>query len=119
MICANSTGIMRPTALFHSGMDVLARAMFGIEIGDISPVAAVASSNTPILIVHGDRDEMVPVEHARRIYDAATSVEDGSASGQRQAELWIAPGAGHVQAYREHREEYVRRVTGFFRSTLA
>lgn len=46
-------------------------------IGRISP--------RPILIVHGDEDEVVPLEHARRLYRKAGEPKD----------LAIIPGAGH------------------------
>jgi dipeptidyl aminopeptidase/acylaminoacyl peptidase len=139
-IRANSKGFKRPTVWFHPGMDVLARWMFGINIEDVSPVRSVAGSRTPLLIIHGADDDMVPVEDARLIRDAAMSDDEGApvavnaASGARTVrgslsplspgaartvETWIAPGAGHVQAYHTHRDEYVRRVSDFFRRTLS
>lgn len=130
-IRANSKGFKRPSVWFHPGMDLLARWMFGINIEDVSPVHSVAGSRTPLLIIHGADDDMVPVEDARIIRDAAmnddadalAAVPGPAASphrGQARAvELWIAPGAGHVQAYHKHRDEYVRRVSDFFRRTLS
>lgn len=51
--------------------------------------AAAKISPTPLLIVHGDRDDFFPVEHAQRIYDAA---------GEPR-ELWIIPGFGHAERW--------------------
>src|SRR5579875_3644259 len=48
--------------------------------GGIAPV--------PLLVVHGDRDEYFPVDHAQRIYDAAGDPK----------ELWIVPGFGHAES---------------------
>lgn len=50
------------------------------------PVEVVAEvSPTPILIVHGDGDDTVPVGEARLLYDAA----------REPKELFIVPGGGH------------------------
>ncbi len=50
--------------------------------------AAALISPTPLLVVHGDRDEYFPVEHAQRIYDAAAEPK----------ELWIVHGFGHAES---------------------
>jgi pimeloyl-ACP methyl ester carboxylesterase len=42
---------------------------------------------TPFLVVHGDADPFLPVEHGRQLYDAA---------GEPR-ELWIEPGFGHAE----------------------
>jgi pimeloyl-ACP methyl ester carboxylesterase len=47
--------------------------------GRISPV--------PFLVVHGDSDPFLPVDHAEQLYDAA---------GEPR-ELWIEPGYGHAE----------------------
>ncbi len=52
-------------------------------IPEISPV--------PILIVHGDQDQIVPVHHAYRLY----------ARAQTPKQLWIVAGSGHIQAFRD------------------
>jgi pimeloyl-ACP methyl ester carboxylesterase len=127
IIRANATGLRRPAAWFHTGMDTFARWMYGINIAEVSPVTAVAGSQTPLLIIHGDRNPVVPAVHARMLWEAArrdARRDGGGASrrdeaGQARAlELWLAPGAGHVQAYHTLREEYVRRVSDFFTRTL-
>ncbi len=41
---------------------------------DASPVFHVAKSNAPILIIHGTRDEMVPISQAEELNDALTKV---------------------------------------------
>jgi hypothetical protein len=57
----------------------------------------------PILIIHGEKDGVIPVTEALRLYEAAGS----------QKELWIEPDAGHVVAYSVERAEYVSRISGF------
>jgi pimeloyl-ACP methyl ester carboxylesterase len=49
--------------------------------------AAARIAPTPLLIVHGDRDEFFPVDHAERLFEAA----------HQPKELWIVPGYGHAE----------------------
>lgn len=57
-----------------------------LEIYSCRPVEVVAGvSPTPLLIVHGDEDETVPVEEAHLLYEAA----------KEPKELFIVPGGGH------------------------
>jgi fermentation-respiration switch protein FrsA (DUF1100 family) len=54
-----------------------------------SPLPAIASiSPTPVLIIQGDRDTIVPPHHAKRLYEAAAEPK----------QLWMVPQAGHIQA---------------------
>ncbi len=50
--------------------------------------AAALIAPTPVLIVHGDRDEYFPADHAEQLFDAA----------QQPKELWIIPGLGHAES---------------------
>ncbi len=65
------------------------------EIGKIAP--------RPILLIHGDRDHLVPVEHAYALYQEA---------GEPRT-LWIARGSGHVQARVDQPENYYGQVRKF------
>lgn len=57
-------------------------------VGAIAPV--------PLLLMHGEKDPVVPVSHAQRLYDAA----------REPRELWIIPGGEHVNALtKEDRRE--------------
>lgn len=58
-----------------------------VEPYPLDPVAAAAELDVPLLVVHGDRDRYFPVEHARRISEAA---------GER-ATLWLVDGFGHAE----------------------
>ena len=67
------------------------------SIGAVSPVA--------LLLIHGERDGIVPPHHSRQLYELA---------GQPK-ELWIVPAAGHIQslqdrALRSRLTDFVRRA---------
>jgi uncharacterized protein len=82
----------------------------GARLADFSPLAAVARiAPRPLLLIHGDGDDAVPIRHAHRLFDAAGEPK----------QLWLVPGAGHVNAYFADRQHYLARVVGFFDTALS
>ena len=71
---------------------------------DYSPQASVkALSPIPLLLIHGDQDFIVPVDHSQRLYDGAADPK----------EIWVVEGAGHIEALR--RPSMRERLTAFLR----
>lgn len=59
------------------------------DVVPASPIEVVARiAPTPLLLVHGERDEYFPVEHPQAL---------AAAAGQ-PSELWLLPGLGHAEA---------------------
>jgi fermentation-respiration switch protein FrsA (DUF1100 family) len=50
-------------------------------------VVAPRIAPVPLLVVHGDADPFLPLEHAHQLYEAARDPR----------ELWIEPGFGHAE----------------------
>ncbi len=50
--------------------------------------AAALIAPTPVLIVHGDRDEYFPSDHAEQLFEGA----------RQPKELWIIPGLAHAES---------------------
>ena len=110
------TGVKRPLAMFFPGMKLMAKTIYGIDIDDVSPARAIARSDTPVLIIHGQEDKMIPVEHARllgRAIGASFDEIEGSVET-----VWIVPGAGHTQAFSTQPRAYINLVANFFKSKL-
>jgi len=61
-----------------------------------------------LLIIHGDADATVPVEHAYDLYQAATGDKT----------LWIIKGGGHTAAFRQYQEEYRPRLLSYLEEKL-
>jgi uncharacterized protein len=61
----------------------------------------------PVLLIHGDADELVPVDHSARLAAAAP-----------QADVWIVPDATHVESWVLLQDAYVDRVATFFAANL-
>jgi fermentation-respiration switch protein FrsA (DUF1100 family) len=80
----------------HKTGRLFARAVLHTRISDdhwdpipVPPADAAARiSPVPLLVVHGEKDEFFPVEHAKQIYDAA----------REPKELWIEPDFGHAES---------------------
>ena len=62
------------------------------------------SLSQPLLIVHGDRDEIVPVEQAHRLHRLRPAL----------TELAIVPGADHMFSQETHRQQVTERVASWF-----
>jgi fermentation-respiration switch protein FrsA (DUF1100 family) len=76
----------------------------GYSFAEASALEQVRKSRVPILFIHGEADDFVPVSMARELYEAAAC----------EKELWIVPGAAHAMAYYVNPGEYIRRVRGFY-----
>jgi len=88
----------------------MVKMMYGIDFTSIKPVEVVGNiAPRPILFIHGELDDTVPVAHAYSLYEAA---------GNPLYELWIVPDVGHVEAYIIYPEDYMDRVTAFFDDAL-
>ncbi|MCE9604089.1 MAG: alpha/beta fold hydrolase [Planctomycetia bacterium] len=71
--------------------------------------ACAARIRRPVMMVHGERDSMIPVEAARALRKCVRA----------PAKLWIVPKAKHNGAIFAVPAEYQRRVARFFRLHLA
>jgi len=83
-------------------------AQTGTNFFSASAEQAVAQCGSrPVLVIHGADDILMPAEHARRLFEAAT--------GPR--ELWFGPGI-HSNIVTAVPGEYARRVFGFLKMHL-
>ncbi|MFC6014416.1 alpha/beta hydrolase [Nocardia lasii] len=73
-----------------SGMRAAARSVYPLLPAPLIPDAYpsqrhIATLRVPVLMMHGDRDELLPIEHAHRLFAAANEPK----------QLIVVPGAGH------------------------
>ncbi|MCI0588034.1 MAG: alpha/beta fold hydrolase [Planctomycetes bacterium] len=80
------------------------RLRYGVNLGRASAEDAVAATRVPILLIHGLADENIPVRHSRRLKERNPAL----------VELWEVPGATHCGALGVAREEFEKRVIGWF-----
>lgn len=76
---------------------------------DASPVFHINSSLPPFLIIHGDRDRIIPVEHSEWFFQALSAA-------RVKAQLIVVPDKGHW--FRLNNEQFAE-VSRFFQVHLA
>ena len=82
------------------------RVFFGADFSKVRPVQVVEGISQPIFFIHGQNDPVIPVGESRELHIISDNHED---------RVWIVPGAEHINVYRRMPEEYVGRVSSFFR----
>lgn len=63
----------------------------------------------PLLVIHGERDHIVPVSFGKQLFERASEPK----------ELWLVPEAAHFSPWTVRREEFERRFVAFFHRALA
>lgn len=87
-------------ASFWSGI------LSGMTINKVSPIAGIANIQAPMLFLHGANDTYIPPEHSMDMVKAANG----------RAQFYLAPNAGHAEAFWKNQEEYDRVVGEFLAS---
>lgn len=80
-----------------------ARWRYGVDLEQAAPRRALARTSLPVLLIHGLEDDNLPPRHSRML-----------AASNPSATVWWVPEAGHCGAITANREEYERRVLGWF-----
>lgn len=80
---------------------------FNIHPKKVSPALAIKDSTTPILIIHGDKDNQIPVENAYLLKKSNPNIE-----------LWIVKNSNHGEAYALYKEKYERTIKDFLKKHM-
>lgn len=99
----------RDIARYHVGANALTMVLawwYPMLLGDqFDPIESVALvAPTPVLIMHGAMDRVVPARMGRELFDAA----------KEPKEIWISEGMDHYQVWEDRAEEARWRVLTFF-----
>ena len=78
------------------------------RVGNSSALESVRNTCLPIILLHGEEDQLVPCHMSRQIYDACGS----------EKELETFPGASHGMCYLEDPQRYEAVVGGFLERCL-
>lgn len=98
-----------PSAPIVAAANRLMERRQGFRFDHVEPRAQVQRiAPRPLFVIHGGRDDVVPVSHARELYAAAGEPK----------RLWIIEDAPHVGGYFVDRPTYCRAVAGFFADAL-
>lgn len=74
---------------------------------DVSPIKAVNRIKIPVLFIHGKRDNFVPTDMSRQMYDCK----------EKNKAIYLVAKARHAQSYCVNREGYQRRVEDFLKKS--
>ena len=92
-----------PMKLAMPFVRLAARVFGGFSLKNASAVSAVRNTKVPILLIHGEADNLVPCGMSREI----------AAANPAMIELQTFPGAGHGLSYLSDTERYTKLVLDF------
>jgi pimeloyl-ACP methyl ester carboxylesterase len=84
-----------------------AKIFLNIDPKKVSPVKAVKNLNTPIFVIHGEKDSQIPVENAYALKESNPNIE-----------LWIVENTDHGYSYAINPKEYEKRVKSFLKKHM-
>ena len=87
---------------------LMAKAIYGIDIGALNSEKAATQLDYPLLIIHGEEDDRVPIDHGERV---AAAAPEGTV-------FWSTDAPGHVESFAEYPDEYFLRVNEYFQERL-
>lgn len=94
-----------PFPMMRSLIQFFAERESGTSIDLVRPVDEIASiSPRPVFIIQGMGDGMVPLDSAKRLYDAA---------GEPR-QLWVEEDVPHLNMYAYYKTRYIKRTIKFF-----
>jgi hypothetical protein len=79
------------------------------DLDSFSPETYLPAAKTPLFIIAGERDGIMPPEDVRRLYDAARGPK----------ELWVVAGAAHAKCRQAAPADYEARVSAFLRARFS
>lgn len=83
--------------------DMLCKKKAGYKFRDYSTLTALQNTDRPVLLIHGDKDNFVPVWMTEKNFEVCASPK----------EKLLVKNAGHGASYYENKEEYEKAVTAF------
>ena len=97
-----------PKNLFPTMLNVGTKIWGSFDLSDADACKALAHTDIPLLIIHGDEDMQAPLSMAYKLYD--------SCNGEKQS--YIVHGADHSENYRKDPGGYEKIVTKFIEERI-
>ena len=98
-----------PVEVFKIFVDVGTKLWGGFNLKEADACKAVSQTKIPILIIHGDMDNLAPLYMAKKIYNSCKSRKD----------IYIVHGAGHAENYKKDPEGYEKIITTFIKENVS
>ncbi|MDQ7983095.1 MAG: alpha/beta fold hydrolase [Spiroplasma sp.] len=99
---------------FYFGIKFWFRYYDRFNINDVKPITQINNcGETPMLFIHGTKDQTVPITMTKRIYKAKVDSENAMQK-QNVSQLLIVEGAGHIQSITTNYRLYITTSLDFF-----
>ena len=95
-----------PKALITSA-SIVTRHEYGWSFKEADCRPALGRCEKPMLFIHGDADNFVPLAHMWESYNAKK---------KGYKEFWVAHGAVHANSFAKYPEEYTHKVSNFLKT---
>lgn len=79
----------------------------GLDADLVKPIDDIAQVEAPVLLIHSQGDDAIPVGESEQLAEAGKEVE-----------LWVTDNDGHVQSHRSYQAEYRQTVFDFLERVL-
>ena len=89
--------------VFIPGTKLAADLVYQIKIGELVPRDAVIKIAYPILVIHGQSDDRVPVRHGIQVHQSA----------HPDSKLWLVPEVLHMDSFLTYPDEYTIEVVNY------
>ncbi|WP_243108563.1 alpha/beta hydrolase [Clostridium rectalis] len=96
------TPLIANIVLFYTNIISLYKS--GFSLYSISPKESIKNVSTPIMFIHGNKDEFIPTNMAYELYNEK--------KGQKA--IYICANAKHAQSYIKNKGIYIEKVEKFF-----
>ncbi|MBQ7373259.1 MAG: prolyl oligopeptidase family serine peptidase [Clostridia bacterium] len=97
-----------PPKLLYPFIKLSAKLFGKFNLDEDSPIEAVKRATIPVIILHGDKDDYVPYEMGKNLYETCAS----------KKAFFCSKGAVHGLAFPENKEDYIKAIQDF-ESSLA
>ena len=94
--------------VFATLFEMLLQPRLGITADDLRPIDRIGGLDAPVFIIAGTSDEHTTPQESEAIFAAASQPK----------QLWLVPGAAHVNLHDFAKEEYERRILEYFAKYL-
>jgi len=107
---ASYRGIVRDKIAAMPLLSLLRTPLAHLLINDeLSPDEVIANiAPTPLLIIHGTADPVIPYSHGQRLFELA----------HEPKQFWTIEGGDHTEAFADAGSVYCRRLVAFFNEAL-
>ncbi len=106
---ADKGNLSIPSSFFAFYASLATKIKSDFKYSDVSPKESVKNVTTPIMFIHGKKDELVPVSMCKELFNSKS---------KGLKDMYMPENAGHGESFKNNREEYTDRLYKFIDTAL-